>query len=144
MASSYDELIENGGKIISYQVNDAVYAVDILMVNDIIELPEITKIPLMPKYIRGVINLRGKVVPVIDLKDRFNLENKGYGERGCIVVIVVMEITVGIMVDSVCQVQLVAPDQIKEAPKKNQYVSHIVNVDNSVEFLLDYMQILGL
>ena len=144
MANSYDNLVANGGEIISYKVNDVVYAVDILMVTDIIELAEITVIPLMPSYIKGVINHRGKVIPVVDLKEKFSVENKGYGKRTCIVVVVVMEMLVGLIVDSVFAVQQITAQQIREAPKKNIFVSHVINMNNSVEFLLDYNQILGL
>lgn len=140
---SFDNLIENGGQILTYKVNDVEYAVDITMVTDIIELPEITVVPLMPEYIKGVINLRGKVVPVIDMRDRFSLKKINYDRKTCVIIITVQEISVGLIVDRVCDAENVLASQIEESLRKNSYVSHIINIDGAIKLLIDYDKIIA-
>lgn len=140
---SFDNLIENGGQILTYTVNNVEYAVDITMVTDIIELPEITVVPLMPEYIKGVINLRGKVVPVIDLRERFSLEKIDYDKKTCVIIINIQEISVGMIVDRVVDAENITTANIEESLRKNSYVSHLINIDGNMKLLVDYDKIIA-
>ena len=143
MVRSYENLVENGGQILTFKVNEVVYAVDIKIVTDIIELPEITYIPKMPSYISGVINLRGKVVPVIDLRERFSIEKINYDKKTCIIIITVQEISVGLVVDRVVDTEMVTPQNIEESLRKSGFVSHIISTNDKIKLLLDYDKIIG-
>jgi len=140
---SFDNLIENGGQILTYTVNNVEYAVDITMVTDIIELPEITVVPLMPDYIKGVINLRGKVVPVIDLRERFSLERIDYDNKTCVIIINIQEISVGMIVDRVVDAENITTAIIEESLRKNSYVSHLININGNMKLLVDYDKIIA-
>lgn len=139
----FDNLLENGGQILTYSINDVEYAVDIMMVTDIIELPEITVVPLMPDYIKGVINLRGKVVPVIDLRERLSLEKIDYDKKTCVIIITIQEISVGIIVERVLDAENVTTSQIEESLRKNTFVSHLINIDGQIKLLIDYDKIIA-
>jgi len=139
----FDNLIENGGQILTYTVNNVEYAVDITMVTDIIELPEITVVPLMPDYIKGVINLRGKVVPVIDLRERFSLERIDYDNKTCVIIINIQEISVGMIVDRVVDAENITTANIEESLRKNSYVSHLININGNMKLLVDYDKIIA-
>lgn len=143
MVRSYENLVENGGQILTFKINEVVYAVDIKMVTDIIELPEITYIPKMPSYISGVINLRGKVVPVIDLRERFSIEKINYDKKTCVIIITVQEISVGLVVDRVVDTEMVTPQNIEESLRKSGFVSHIISTNDKIKLLLDYDKIIG-
>ncbi|MBQ7757079.1 MAG: purine-binding chemotaxis protein CheW [Oscillospiraceae bacterium] len=140
---SFDNLVENGGQILTYKVNDVEYAVDIKMVTDIIELPEITVVPLMPEYIKGVINLRGKVVPVIDMRERFSLDKINYDKKTCVIIITIQEISVGLIVDRVVDAENITTADIEESLRKNSYVSHIINLNGKMKLLVDYDKIIA-
>lgn len=140
---SFDNLVENGGQILTYKVNDVEYAVDIKMVTDIIELPEITVVPLMPEYIKGVINLRGKVVPVIDMRERFSLDKINYDKKTCVIIITIQEISVGLIVDRVVDAENITAADIEESLRKNSYVSHIINLNGKMKLLVDYDKIIA-
>ncbi len=140
---SFDNLVENGGQILTYKVNDVEYAVDIKMVTDIIELPEITVVPLMPEYIKGVINLRGKVVPVIDMRERFSLDKINYDKKTCVIIITIQEISVGLIVDRVVDAENITTSDIEESLRKNSYVSHIINLNGKMKLLVDYDKIIA-
>lgn len=140
---SFDNLVENGGQILTYKVNDVEYAVDIKMVTDIIELPEITVVPLMPEYIKGVINLRGKVVPVIDMRERFSLDKINYDKKTCVIIITIQEISVGLIVDRVVDAENITTNDIEESLRKNSYVSHIINLQGKIKLLVDYDKIIA-
>lgn len=143
MVRSYENLVENGGQILTFKVNEVVYAADIKMVTDIIELPEITYIPKMPSYISGVINLRGKVVPVIDLRERFSIDKINYDKKTCVIIITVQEIAVGLVVDRVVDTETVSPQNIEESLRKSGFVSHIISTNDKIKLLLDYDKIIG-
>lgn len=140
---SFDNLVENGGMILTYKVNEVEYAVDIMMVTDIIELPRITYIPLMPDYIKGVINLRGKVVPVIDMRERLSLDKINYDKKTCVIIITVQEISVGIIVDRVLDAEKITANDIEESLRKNTYVSHLINLEGNIKLLIDYDKIIA-
>lgn len=140
---SCDNLLENGGTVLTFKINEVEYAVDIKMVTDIIELPEITLVPLMPDYIKGVINLRGKVVPVIDMRERFKLDKIDYDRKTCVIIINIQEIAVGLIVDRVVDAENVLKTDIEESLRKNSYVSHIINLNGKIKHLIDYDKVIA-
>lgn len=91
-------------KYLTFKVHDEDYGIEIRYVIEIIGIQKITQIPDMPSFIKGVINLRGRVIPLIDIRLRFNLEEIEYGNRTCIVVVAVGDAYFGLIVDTVSEV----------------------------------------
>lgn len=140
---SSDNLVENGGTVLTFKINEVEYAVDIKMVVDIIELCEITSIPLMPSYIKGVINLRGRVVPVIDMRERFGLEKINYDRKTCVIIINIQEFDVGLIVDRVIDAENLRSDEISQSLRKDSFVSHIITIGEKTRLLIDYDKVIG-
>lgn len=108
------------GKYLSFSLASQQYAVDILRVVEIFGMCEITRVPRCPDHVRGVINLRGKIIPVVDLRLKFGLQEKEYDSRTCIIVLNTIsagaDVTVGIIVDTVLEVRDFQGDQIAPPP----------------------------
>lgn len=142
----------SGGKYLTFVLAKEEYGIPILKVREIIKFLEITSIPKTPGYIKGVINLRGKIIPIMDLRLKFGLEEKEYNERTCIVVV---EITIndtrklmGLIVDTVSEVVNLTTNQIEPPPEygyqNNQgYLIGVGKVKERVILLLDIEQILS-
>ena len=153
MAEILDETIETSedtqkGKFLTFSVGREAYGIEIKFVTEIIGIQEITEVPELPDYVKGIINLRGKIIPVIDVRLRFRKEPKQYNDRTCIVVINIKDTTVGLIVDNVAEViniddsNIVPPPQIK-ASFHNRYVRGIGKVGNEVKLLLDCDKLLN-
>ena len=112
--------IEDSQQYLTFMLSTEVFAINILNIKEIIEYGQLTEVPRMPEFIRGVINLRGAVVPVIDLGARFGRQTTSVSRRTCVVIIEVEhddeQQVVGVMVDSVNEVMDILPDQIEPAP----------------------------
>ena len=142
----------SSGKYLTFVLAKEEYGIPILKVREIIKLLEITSIPKTPGYIKGVINLRGKIIPIMDLRLKFGLEEKEYNERTCIVVV---EITIndtrklmGLIVDTVSEVVNLTTDQIEPPPEygyqnSQAYLSGVGKVKERVILLLDIERILS-
>jgi purine-binding chemotaxis protein CheW len=135
-----------GGKYLTFKLGDEEYGVQILKVREIIGLMDITKVPQMPEYVKGVINLRGKVIPVIDLRSKFGLPSVEYTEQTCIIVIDVGGM-VGTIVDSVQEVADIAGDQIEPPPPlgndvNNEFILGLAKAKENVKILLDIDRVL--
>ncbi len=104
------------GKYLTFSLGKEEYGVEILTVREIIGMMDITAVPQVPEYVKGVINLRGKVIPVIDLRLKFGMERVEYTTETCIIVINVADTLMGIVVDNVCEVLDIAQDAIEPAP----------------------------
>lgn len=117
-----DEVLADAqaGQYLTFYIGKEVFAVGILAIKEIIQYGQLTTVPLMPAYIRGVINLRGSVVPVIDLAVRLGRGEAQVGKRSCIVIVEVdyggEAMDIGVMVDMVSAVIEIGPDQIESAP----------------------------
>lgn len=96
-----DDLV---GRFLSFHVGEALYALELLYVKEIISMQQITVVPSLPGYIRGIINLRGKVVPVIDVRRKLNQPDLEYTDKTCIIITLIEEMQVGLIVDSVAEV----------------------------------------
>jgi len=153
MADILDETIETSedtqkGKFLTFSVGREAYGIEIKFVTEIIGIQEITEVPELPDYVKGIINLRGKIIPVIDVRLRFRKEPKQYNDRTCIVVINIKETSVGLIVDNVAEViniddsNIVPPPQIKSG-FHNRYVRGIGKVGNEVKLLLDCDKLLN-
>ena len=110
---------QTGGQILTFLSDEKLYAFKITDVTDIIEIPEITVIPCTPDHITGVINLRGKVVPIIDLRKKLGSPDTEYDSKSCIILVEKGVYQAGILVDRVNDVENVIPAQIAANPVKD-------------------------
>lgn len=138
------------GKYLTFQLAAEVYGLEILKVREIMGLMKITRIPQSSPYIRGVINLRGKVIPVLDLRCRFGMEATSSTDQTCVVVVDIVTgegiIMMGIVVDAVSEVLDIGQSQIENAPSlgsgdESSYILGIAKVKNDVKILLDIDQV---
>ncbi|MBZ0263395.1 chemotaxis protein CheW [bacterium] len=133
-------------KFLTFRLGEEEYGLEIRNVIEIIGIQRVTDLPDTPKYVRGVINLRGKVVPVIDVRLRFGMAEKEYNERTCIVVVNLNEMLVGLIVDSVSEVIDIPAGDIETPPTmkksaKNHFLSGLGKVGDTVKILLDLDQL---
>jgi purine-binding chemotaxis protein CheW len=135
------------GKYLSFALGHEVYGLEILDVREIIGMMEITAVPKVPKYVKGIINLRGKVIPVVDLRLKFGLAELAYTQETCIIVLNVAGTLMGIIVDRVCEVLDIAQENIEPSPDFGASidVDFILGIGKSggkVSMLLDIKRIL--
>ncbi len=140
------------GKYLTFSLGDEEYGVGIMKVREIIGVMEITAVPHTPEYIKGVINLRGMVIPVIDLRLKFNMEEREYTDRTCIIVVEVQghssSTQVGMLVDSVSEVMNIVSDEIEPPPDfglstEADNILGMGKVKGQVKILLDADKIVG-
>ncbi len=129
-------------KYLTFVLNREEYGIEIKHVIEIIGIQNITSVPDMPHYIKGVINLRGKVIPVMDVRIRFNINEQAYNERTCIIVITVSEQLVGLIVDEVSEVLDIPKTNVEPSPKVNRgegskFVQGMGKVGDAVKILLN-------
>lgn len=130
------------GKYVTFQSGGEYFGLKIQYVNEIIVFQEITEIPESEDYIKGLINLRGKIIPVMDVRIRFGQEPFEYNDRTCIIVINVRETVVGLIVEKIAEVVEIQDENILPSPslghtEQNQYVYAIGKVGDKVKLLLD-------
>ena len=135
-------IAKQGGKYLSFFLGDEEYAIEILKVQEIIGLMPITPVPKMPGYIRGVLNLRGKIVPVMNLRTRFGLPEVEDTDETCIIVVQEQEYLMGVLVDKVSEVADIADEQIDEVPSfgvtgDSEYLAGIGKVKDTVKMIID-------
>jgi purine-binding chemotaxis protein CheW len=139
-------LANKEGKYLTFSLAGEEYGIGILKVKEIIGLMAITPIPQTPAYVKGVINLRGKVIPVIELRSKFSMESIAYTERTCIIVVEVKsgdrKILMGIIVDSVSEVRNIKPGDIEDTPSfgaktQTDYILGMAKMEGGVKILLD-------
>ncbi len=131
-------------KYVTFKSGNEYFGLKIEYVNEIIVFQEITEIPESEDYIKGLINLRGKIIPVIDVRIRFKQEPIEYNDRTCIIVINVKDTVVGLIVEKVAEVVEIRQENILDSPSighedksQNKYVYGIGKVGDSVKLLLD-------
>jgi len=139
-----DERDTQKGKYVTFKSGDEYFGLKIQYVNEIIVFQEITKIPESENYIKGLINLRGKIIPVIDVRLRFKQEPFEYTDRTCIIVVNVKNIVVGLIVEQIAEVVEIQEENIIPSPSvgkadksQNKYVYAIGKVGDQVKLLLD-------
>lgn len=136
-----------GGKYLSFALAEEEYGLPILQVKEIIGMMAVTAVPQMPDYIKGVINLRGKVIPVIDIRLKFGMEAIDYTEETCIIVLNFTDMEMGIVVDRVCEVHDIDADRIEAAPDfgakiNTDFIMGMGKINDRVAMLLDIEKIL--
>ncbi len=145
-------LHDREGKYLTFTLANEDYGLEILKVREIIGLLDITAIPQTPPYVKGVINLRGKVIPVIDLRLKFGLPPLEYGERTCIIVVEVKTslgpVQMGVVVDTVSEVLNISGADIEPAPSfgtrvDTKYILGIAKARGAIKILLDIDQVLS-
>lgn len=129
-------------KFLTFIIGKENYGIEIKYVTEIIGFQEIFEIPELPKYVQGIINLRGKIIPVIDVRLRFKKEKKDYNDRTCIIVVDIKELTVGLIVDKVSEVLDINEENIVKPPDiktgfQNRYVKGIGKIGKNIKLLLD-------
>ena len=135
------------GRFLTFVLGKETYGIEIKYVTEIIGIQAITEIPELPEYVKGIINLRGKIIPVMDVRLRFKKEPREYNDRTCVIVIDINEISIGLIVDSVSEVLTIPEHGIVEPPKmntgfNNRYIKNIGKGGNEVKLLLDCEKLL--
>lgn len=134
------------GKYLTFSLAEEEYGIGIIQIKEIIGMMPITSVPRTPEFVRGVINLRGKVIPVIDLRLRFEMEPADYTERTCIIVVEIdgkaETVVIGIVVDSVSEVLNIIEQDIEETPSfgtqlNTNYILGMAKTESGVKILLD-------
>ncbi len=134
-------------KYLTFHLAGEDYGIEIRFVIEIIGIQSITEVPDMPSFIRGVINLRGKVIPVMDVRARFNIEDREYDDRTCIIVVNIDGTEVGLVVDEVSEVADIPETNVEPPPKtskntENNYIQGMGKINNDVKILLDVQKLL--
>jgi purine-binding chemotaxis protein CheW len=138
-----------GTKYLMCKLGEEIFGIDIRYITDIIELEKITAIPDVPGYVRGVINLRGQVIPIIDIRLRFNMEERSYDDRTVITVVNIHDRSVGFVVDTATEVQDIYKQDISPPPEfraragKEQYINGLGKFEDQVVILLDMEKLVG-
>lgn len=133
---------------VTFYLNDEIYAVDALNVQEIIELANITKVPHLPEFLKGVINLRGTIIPVADLKLKFGMGSQGYSKHACIVVTEFSGGVMGLIVDTVSDVLTISNESVKSAPSfgakiRTDFIKGMARVDDRFIIILDVEKVLS-
>ena len=135
-------------KYMTFRISAEVYGIGIWNIREIIEMQEITGVPDVPPFVKGVINLRGKVIPIVDLRLRFSMEERDYDSRTCIIITEIRKAMIGFIVDTVEEVVEIAQENIEPAPKfrsatgKDKYISGMGKIGDQVKILLDVERLL--
>lgn len=136
-------------KYLIFSIGKQSYGIDIEYVIEIIGIEPITEVPELPDYIKGVINLRGKIIPVMDVRLKFKKEAKEYDDRTCIIVVEISNISIGLIIDRVLDVVNIEEKNISPQPKTssnkdnaNKYIKGIGKVQNEVRLLIDCYRLL--
>lgn len=135
-------------QFVTFTLGNEEYAVDIRKVHEINRMKEITKVPNSPSYVEGVINLRGKVIPVVNLRERFGLEGKGNDEHLRIMIMDVRGVTMGLIVDSVSEVLRIPSDIVEPPPPMStgigtEFINGIAKLEDRLIILLDMDMLFG-
>ncbi|MFW0968090.1 MAG: chemotaxis protein CheW [Thermacetogeniaceae bacterium] len=134
-------------KFLIFCLDSEFYGIEIKYVTEIIGMQEITEVPELPDYIRGITNLRGKIIPLMDVRLRFKKPFREYNDRTCVIVVDLKDISVGLIVDSVSEVLSISEDDIVPPPKVNReinkYIKGIGKTGDGVKLLLDCYKLLN-
>ncbi len=141
------------GKYLTFSLGEEEYGLEILKVQEIIQMQKVTKVPKAPDFVRGVINLRGKVIPVIELRNKFGMESVEDTEKTCIIVVLIQQagdnaVIMGISIDAVKEVMDVGAGEIEETPSfsassETDFIMGVGKVGETVKMLLDIDKVLS-
>lgn len=145
----YDEEDEDTLKdmYLTFRLADEDYGIEIRYVTEIVGIQKITEVPDMPEFVKGVVNLRGQVIPVIDVRLRFHMQPRDYDERTCVIVVSIDTTQIGLVVDTVNEVRAIPENCISPAPKvsmstSSRYIRGMGKVGDEVKILLDASKLL--
>lgn len=135
------------GRFLTFALGDEVFGIEIRYVTEIINVQPITRLPGVPEFIKGIINLRGKIIPVIDVRLKFKKPAVPYDDRTCIIVVDTQEVLVGLIVDNVAEVITIDDENIVSPPEygaeaQNRYIQGIGKVGDDVKLLLNIESLL--
>jgi purine-binding chemotaxis protein CheW len=135
-------------QLVTFRLGSEEYGIDIMKVQEIIRIQSITRVPQMPAFIEGVINLRGSVIPVLDLRKRFEMEGTAIDHEARIVIVNVDGRTIGVVVDAVSEVKRLSESQIEPPPPVvagigHEYLRGVGKLDGRLIILLDLEKILS-
>lgn len=145
-------MTDKAGKYLTFKLGDEEYGLEILKVQEIMKMVEITKVPKTPEFVRGVINLRGKVIPVVDLRLKFDMAGRETTDKTCVIVVQIVHgrgsLTMGTIVDEVSEVLDIGGEQIEAAPEfgtsvNTDFILGIGKVARKVIMLLDIDKVLS-
>ncbi len=135
------------GKYLIFSMGNELYGIEIRYITEIIGIQPITEIPEMPEYVKGITNLRGKIIPIMDARLRFKKEVREYDDRTCIIVIETNDISIGLIVDSVSEVISLKDEDIAPPPELgrggHRYIKGIGKAGDNVKLLLDCQRLLA-
>ena len=136
------------GKVMTFHIGEQIYGIEIQNVVEIIEMQHITKIPHVPPYIKGIINVRSKVVPIVDIRTRFGKPEIPYTSRTCIIIVTMDDLSVGIIVDRVADVEDIHSGDISATPEAknvntNSFIQYMIRSGDIVKLILDVGKLLG-
>ena len=140
------------GKYLTFVLNEEEYGIGIIKIKEIIGMMPITSVPQTPEFVKGVINLRGKVIPVVDLRLRFGMTSIDYNDRTCIIVVEIEgqagTVMIGIVVDAVSEVLNIKAEDIEDTPAfgttlDTDYILGMAKMEGGVKILLDIDQVLS-
>lgn len=153
MTDTFDTIFDDDvdtlkGRYLTFMIDKEMFGIEIRFVTEIIGLQAITEMPEMPEYIKGIINLRGRIVPLMDVRLRFGKSPKDYDDRTCVIVIDFNGVSIGFIVDSVSEVLTISDADISERPvlgggDSRGYVKNIGKVTGHVVLLLDCGKLLS-
>lgn len=135
------------GRFLTFSLGEEVYGIEIKLVREIIGIQKISRLPEVPNYIKGVINLRGIIIPVIDVRLRFNKHSIDYADRACIIVIESEDTSAGLIVDQVCEVVRIDDEQIVPPPEiysgeKNKFIKAIGRIGDQIKLIINCRKLL--
>ena len=142
-----DDIDAQKDKFLTFQIADEEFAIPIGHVIEIVGIQKITEVPDMPDFVKGVINLRGKVIPVMDVRLRFRMPAVAYDDRTCVVVVSVGDVTIGLVVDTVSEVVDIPESNISAPPRfssstSGRYVSGMGKIGEAVKIIIDVEKLL--
>ena len=152
MEQAVKALTVKTGKYLTFTLKEEEYGIGILKVKEIIGMMAITSVPRTPEYVKGVINLRGKVIPVIDLRAKFEMKSIEYSERTCIIVVEIESesatVLIGIVVDAVSEVLNIKEDEIEDTPTfgtelNTDYILGMAKMEGGVKIILNIDKVLS-
>jgi purine-binding chemotaxis protein CheW len=135
-------------QLVTFTISNEEFGLDILGVQEIIRTMEITRIPRAPKFVEGVINLRGKVIPIIDLRRRFGMESKAHDSQTRIIVVEINAMIIGFVVDSVSEVLRISSSTVEPPPAvvsgiESEYISGVGKLEDRLLILIDLDKLLS-
>lgn len=133
---------------VTFSLNDEIYGIDALSVQEIIELTNITRVPHLPEFMKGVINLRGTIIPVVDLKTKFNMKTGPYKKHTCIIVTEFKDSLMGLIVDDVFDVISIARSSIQPPPEfgtniRTDFIRGLLRSGDKLIIILDIDKVLS-